>query len=1331
MTDINIRIRSQFDNQGTAAARKEIEGLVAAIKGAAAGKAPDPGYGQVAAQARTASQAVAGMTQAELTAARAAEQLAQAQNRTAQSAAQAAAAESRAEKAALQLAQAQAKASQAAQSGGGYFQQMSSAFTSGLAGMVGPAAAATAAIGALKSTADLTVAGASAQQTRAAFDQLAKSAGTTGDALLAALRKASAGEISDLNLQLAANRAQLLGVANSAQQFSTLMDIARDRAQKMGITTTQAFNDLVTGLGRGSPLILDNLGITVNLTEANAAYAISLHKSADALTDAEKKQALINAVLKDGAASIAATGGAVEGSAVAFARLGSVLENIKNSIGGALADTAAPTANALADLGSAADGTAKSLGNALGALPGLVSQLQGFGPQSAEATVQQQAFANQMLAGVGVLEQYLGIIQPTSAATTTQADAILQSADAEDRRTQATRGSIIAQQQATAQTILEAQAKEASIAQSQLLEAQIKLVGDAYLALNPNIDASGVAQAVAAGKIDAAVGSYIQQVLAIQRARSELAALQAQAGVAGGAVEGRAERDTPADRAQARAAGLAAQRQRDADSAAARSAQILATGTTAQKRAELQKQYDAAVAAHGKESAEAIRAQTALTQAQQQGGKGRAAAASGGADRLAAIEQSTGQKLADIDRATQAKLLAIDERAAAQRAAAAKKLQQDMAAAEASRRAANEADDLDAIGVTDPKEAQRINNRERAQAQARQRDQQAQAEARQRAAAGEAETAEKIYNARQEQIQKQQELDEKYYNRQQELANDPAALAALDQQYAEATRAYEEEAQTRIAIAESEAAEKVAAAQAEKDAVIAAAEEQKNQVVAKAQQSAAGIKAATASARSQAVADLQAIGAAVNAIPEKKTVTVSVQQTGGAASSGASARSDGAYAGGGNFVTNGTTTITVGDNPGGRELVTVTPLSGTGTTRPVPGGVAMAGGGVVDAGNGYTTPIAGAGTGSGRAGQGGASHDAPAALKDQIDQQRELIALLSDLLQLRSAMASELESGTPFDAAFAQRLAQAGARMAAFVRDTLPTVTKNEAEGYQRATAYSKDAVAWLSDLIQLRKDMSDHADVQPFDSAFVQRLVATGKRLVALVQAELIPTTQNEVDRLKRWQELSGATVSLIKDVSGLNAHMFSDYVPPSDAQLNAIVRDADRIAARMVQAAKAYDTKGLTAAKAFNEAVGGTFSTYKDGLLFFQALNSGDFDLKPENLARFEASTTQAMAVSARLGAMARKIPSQDIAALQLTTQALAAQSDALIKLAAVPFADLPAAAQALQLQSNALLGGARGVGDGNTIYLNVYPAPGMNVQQLTNEVIRQLNGKIKGRG
>ena len=1331
MTDINIRIRSQFDAAGTSQARKEIEGLVVAIKGAASGKAPDLGYGQVAAQARTASQAVAGMSQAEVQAARSAEQLAQAQNRTAQSAAQAAAAESRAEKAALQLAQAQQRAAQAAQQSGGYFQQMAGAFTSGIAGIVGPAAVATAAIGALKGAADLTVAGASAQQTRMAFEQLARSAGTTGDALMTALRSASGGEISDLNLQLAANRAQLLGVADSAQEFSTLMEIARDRAQKMGITTTQAFNDLVTGLGRGSPLILDNLGITVNLTEANAAYAASLHKSADALTDTEKKQALINAVLRDGAASIAATGGAVDSSAAAFARAGSALQNLGTQIGGVMAGATAQAANSFADLASATQGTTQSLADAAGALPGLIAMLQGFGPPTADATAQQQALANQMMSGAQTFLQYIGVMAPATAATQAHAAAVLQSADAEDRRTAATMGSIIAQQQATAATILEAQAKEQSTAQSQLLEAQIQMVAQAYMALNPNIDGAGVASAVAAGKIDAAVGTYINMTLATAKARAELAALQAQAGMAGGAVEGRSERDTPADRAGAAAAGAAAQRERAAALAAAKSAQVLATGTTAAKRAELQKQYNDAVALHGRESAEAINAQTKLLQAEQSGGGRRTSTKAATGQRLAAIEQNTGQKLADIDKATQAKLVAIDRKATEDRIAAAKRLNQAMQANAAQRRADNEADDLDLIGVKDEKEATKLNDRERAQAASRDREKAAAAEAREAMAAGDAETAEKVYAAREEQIQKQQALDEAYYAKQRELAGDPAAQEALKQQYDEATRAINEATQLQIDFAHAAASEKAAAAQEEKNAVIAAAEEQKNEVISKAQASAAGIKNATASAKASAVADLQAIGAAVDAIPSNKTVTVSVNSSGGGGtpSAGASGRSDGAYAGGGDFVTNGPTTITVGDNPGGREFVSVVPISGTGTTRPVAGGYAMAGGGTIDAGDGYTTPVAGAaGNGGGKAKKGaGGSSNAAADIKAKIEEQRNLIQLLSDMLALRADMAREVESGTPFNVGFARALAKRAAEFAQFVRAALPAATKDEAEGYKRAAENSRDGIAVLSDLIQLRKDMSDYKDVNPFDVAFVERLTAVGKRIVQIVQGQLVPTTQAEVDRMQRWADLNGSVVGLIKDVAGLNAQMFADYVPPSDAQLNAIAKDANRIAQRMVAIARTYDTKGLDAAKQFVDAVGGTFTAFKDGLLFFQALNSGDFVLNPGNLAKFEKSTMQTMAVAARLGAMARKIPSQDIAALQLTTQALAGQAEALIKLAAVPFADLPAAARALQLQSNTLLGGARGAVGGGSVVFNIYQQPGQDARQLANEALRLFRQDI----
>ena len=122
--------------------------------------------------------------------------------------------------------------------------------------------------------------------------------------ILSALQEASAGTISANNLMLSANRAMVLGVADNTQEFTALMEIARDRARAMGLTTTQAFNDIVTGIGRGSPLILDNLGLVIDLAAANKEYAIRLGKTTEALTEEEKKQALLNAVLKQGERTI-------------------------------------------------------------------------------------------------------------------------------------------------------------------------------------------------------------------------------------------------------------------------------------------------------------------------------------------------------------------------------------------------------------------------------------------------------------------------------------------------------------------------------------------------------------------------------------------------------------------------------------------------------------------------------------------------------------------------------------------------------------------------------------------------------------------------------------------------------------------------------------------------------------------------------------------------------------------------------------------------------------------------------------------------------------------
>lgn len=152
---------------------------------------------------------------------------------------------------------------------------------------------------------------------RGSFDSLAASAGQSSDAMLAAMRSASQGMVSDYDLILSANKAMMLGVADTGEELASLLEIARSRGAAMGLSLTQAFSDIVTGLGRESALILDNLGITIDTAAAMDAYAKTLGTTADALDSAQRKQALLNAVM---AQTPASTGTAGSGVATAVAQ---------------------------------------------------------------------------------------------------------------------------------------------------------------------------------------------------------------------------------------------------------------------------------------------------------------------------------------------------------------------------------------------------------------------------------------------------------------------------------------------------------------------------------------------------------------------------------------------------------------------------------------------------------------------------------------------------------------------------------------------------------------------------------------------------------------------------------------------------------------------------------------------------------------------------------------------------------------------------------------------------------------------------------------------------
>ena len=131
------------------------------------------------------------------------------------------------------------------------------------------------------------------------FDNLSIAAGTSSKKILDALKDASQGLVAEADLMGAAGKALLMNIP--ADKITELMKIAAATSKMTGQSITEAFNDITMGVARQSRMILDNLGIIVNVEDANKAYAKALGKTAESLTDAEKRQAFMNAVLKSGA----------------------------------------------------------------------------------------------------------------------------------------------------------------------------------------------------------------------------------------------------------------------------------------------------------------------------------------------------------------------------------------------------------------------------------------------------------------------------------------------------------------------------------------------------------------------------------------------------------------------------------------------------------------------------------------------------------------------------------------------------------------------------------------------------------------------------------------------------------------------------------------------------------------------------------------------------------------------------------------------------------------------------------------------------------------------
>jgi hypothetical protein len=132
---------------------------------------------------------------------------------------------------------------------------------------------------------------------QASFESLTRGVGSSSAEMIASLQTATRGLVSNIDLMQSANKAILLGLPVTTKEMGDLAKTATVLGKAMGQDATKSLDDLITALGRSSPLILDNLGLSVKVGEANEKYAASLGKTVEALTDAEKKTAFYNAAM--------------------------------------------------------------------------------------------------------------------------------------------------------------------------------------------------------------------------------------------------------------------------------------------------------------------------------------------------------------------------------------------------------------------------------------------------------------------------------------------------------------------------------------------------------------------------------------------------------------------------------------------------------------------------------------------------------------------------------------------------------------------------------------------------------------------------------------------------------------------------------------------------------------------------------------------------------------------------------------------------------------------------------------------------------------------------
>jgi len=210
----------------------------------------------------------------------------------------------------------------------------------------GLAAGAVAGVGALGAElGQLAVAAATVEQVRQTFFALAEDIGEQSAMMMASLRQATNSMVSDADLMAGANKLMSMGLADSTESASQLMEMATRLGMAMGEDAVSSIENLALTLANQSLPRLDSFGISSGKVRER------IEELQDATEGLTREEAFMQAVMEQGAISMERLGDAgVGGAASSMAQLEATIENLKNSVGRVLLPVLDTLASMLNDL---------------------------------------------------------------------------------------------------------------------------------------------------------------------------------------------------------------------------------------------------------------------------------------------------------------------------------------------------------------------------------------------------------------------------------------------------------------------------------------------------------------------------------------------------------------------------------------------------------------------------------------------------------------------------------------------------------------------------------------------------------------------------------------------------------------------------------------------------------------------------------------------------------------------------------------------------------------------------------------------------------------------